>query len=372
MLRKLIKYFGLFLLVSITLSFTVLKGEDQHQNRTKESGIIFFGQEETRWTEKREVPLPLIIGQGVKEEPQLDSLNLGEDAIGPVMKMSPATTQPGCAYSSRFTRGMLIGDKALYEKGRAHYFKGDYEEAIQTFQKLIQEYPNSPWKGAAVYWMGEATFHQGKIDEAFSCFQKVVNEHPDNEWITYALYSCGWIQLKKEAYEEGHQFFYRAYDKSPSHPVAQSSLFWSGYCLYSLGRYTEATQEMDTLLQKYPKGVWRPEAEFLTGINYFKLRQFDKAADLFKSFSKKFLQHPLEESARYALAWSLVSLGQYTEGRKTFEEILLAFPGTRLSDPIFWGILKTYLENQEVENANHLYQRFLSQFLPSPWAEECL
>src|SRR3972149_2659101 len=108
MLKRLIKIFSLCLLISITLSFPILKGEGQHRNRTGAPEIIFFGKEETRWTEKREAPLPVIIGQGVKEEPQLGSLNRGEDTIGPVYKMSPTATQPGCAYSSRFTRGILV------------------------------------------------------------------------------------------------------------------------------------------------------------------------------------------------------------------------------------------------------------------------
>src|SRR4030042_6218483 len=177
MLKRLIKIFSLCLLISITLSFPVLKGEGQYRNRTGAPEITFFGKEETRWTEKREVPLPIVIGQGVKEEPQLGVLDLGEDTIGPVHKMSPTATQPGCAYSSRLTRGILVGDKALYEKGKYHYFKEDYEDAIQTFRKLIQEYPNSLLKGAAIYWMGEAAFPQTKIEEAFSYFQKVVEEN---------------------------------------------------------------------------------------------------------------------------------------------------------------------------------------------------
>ncbi len=197
MLRRLIKLFSSCLLISITLSFPVPKGEGQLRNRPGAPEITFFGKEETRWTEKREVPLPIVIGQGVKEEPQLGVLDLGEDTIGSVHKMSPTATQPGCAYSSRFTRGILVGDKDLYEKGRYHYFKEDYEVAIHTFRKLTQEYPNSSWKGSALYWMGEAAFHEGKIEEAFSYFQKVVEENPESEFYPYALYSCGWVQLKK-------------------------------------------------------------------------------------------------------------------------------------------------------------------------------
>jgi len=56
--------------------------------------------------------------------------------------------------------------------------------------------------------------------------------------------------------------------------------------------------------------------------------------------------------------------GQYPEGRRTFEDILLTYPGTKLSDPIFWGIVKAYLGADEVEKAMLLYQRFFHTFWP--------
>ena len=126
------------------------------------------------------------------------------------------------------------------------------------------------------------------------------------------------------------------------------------------------------LLQKYPSGKWRPEAEYLVGVSYFRIKVFKEATDQFKSFMNRFPKHPLEESAGYALAWSLVSLGKYSEGRKAFENILMSYPGTNLSDPIFWGVIKTYLGNDEVERAIYLHQRFLSHFLSSPWVEQSL
>src|SRR4030043_245808 len=150
--------------------------------------------------EKREIPLPILIAQGVKGEPHIGSFDLGEESIGPTQKMSPSTTQPGCAYTSRLTRGVtrvVKGDKALYEKGRYYYYHRDFEEAFETFQRLIRVYPQSPWRGAAFYWAGEATFHQGKTKEAFSYFQKVVDEDSGNEFYPYALYSSGWIQRNR-------------------------------------------------------------------------------------------------------------------------------------------------------------------------------
>ncbi len=127
---------------------------------------------------------------------------------------------------------------------------------------------------------------------------------------------------------------------------------------------------MSTLLQRYPAGKWRPEAEYLRGVSFFRLRNYAEAANLFKSFWRDYPRHPLIESTRYVSAWSLLYIGQHSEARKTFENMLLDYPGTRLSDPIFWGIVRTYLGAGDVEKALFLQQRFLSHFLKSPWVEQ--
>jgi TolA-binding protein len=192
MLNRLFKILGPYLLICLTFSFPIFKSQGQQRNHSKASEITFLGKEETKWIEKREIPLPVIIGQGVKEEPRVDSFDLREDSIGPMKKMSPSTIQPGCAYSSRFTIGIakaFVGVKALYERGRYQYFEGNYEEAISCFQKLIEEYPVHALTGSAIYWMGEANYRQGRDEEAFLQFSKVVEKHPGSEFYAYALYS---------------------------------------------------------------------------------------------------------------------------------------------------------------------------------------
>ena len=374
-LNKWIKGFSLLLLISLAFPPPPLFTQGQPRSRNEGPEITISSKDERRWTEKREIPLPLIVAQGIKEEPRIDSFPLREEAIGPMKKMSPSGMAPGCAYSRSFTTGIaraFVGDKALYEQGRYRYFEGNYEEAIHSFQKLVKEYPESALMGSALYWMGEAKFRQGDEKEAFFYFRRVVENYPGSEFDAYALYSCGWIQLEKMDFETGYRFFHQVPEKYSSHPIAESSLFWSGYCLYHLGRYGESRAEMEHLLKDYPAGKWRPEAEYLMGVSLFRLKKFTEAAQLFNGFWKQFPRHPLAESARYALAWSMISLGSFSEARRTFEVILLNYPGTKFSDPIYWGILQSYLGDREVEKALYLYQSFLSHFLPSPWIEQCL
>jgi TolA-binding protein len=151
--NKWIKGFNLLLLLSLAVVPPPLLTQGQPQSGVGGTEIVFSSKEEMKWTEKREVPLPLFMAQGMKEEPQIDTFPLRESAIGPMKKMSPSGMAPGCAYSGRFTTGLagtFVGDKALYEQGRYRYFEGKYEDAAASFQKLIKEYPESSWMGSVL------------------------------------------------------------------------------------------------------------------------------------------------------------------------------------------------------------------------------
>src|SRR4030042_361438 len=120
-LHKWIKGFSLLLLISFAFAPPPLFTQGTPRNRSEGSEIIFSSREERKWTEKREIPLPVVVAQGTKEEPRIDSFPLREEAIGPMKKMSPSGRAPGCAYSRGFTTGLaraFVGDKALYEQGR--------------------------------------------------------------------------------------------------------------------------------------------------------------------------------------------------------------------------------------------------------------
>ena len=69
MLKRLIKSISFFLLISITFSFPILRGEGQRQSYPVAPEITFFGKEETRWTENREIRKSKNTGAGQTAQP---------------------------------------------------------------------------------------------------------------------------------------------------------------------------------------------------------------------------------------------------------------------------------------------------------------
>jgi len=139
-----------------------------------------------------------------------------------------------------------LADDALWEVATTHYLNlYDIPTAIEFFQKLTEEYPDSPmspdahkylaeifdkdlnepssavlhWKSALEYdlpeeetneirlWMGDALFKKGEINEASEQYHLVRSEASKEEQVCQALLRTGIIFQVKKQFEESIEVF---------------------------------------------------------------------------------------------------------------------------------------------------------------------
>nr|2AVP_A Chain A, synthetic consensus TPR protein [Methanothrix harundinacea 6Ac] len=65
--------------------------------------------------------------------------------------------------------------EAWYNLGNAYYKQGDYDEAIEYYQKALELDPRS---AEAWYNLGNAYYKQGDYDEAIEYYQKALELDP--------------------------------------------------------------------------------------------------------------------------------------------------------------------------------------------------
>ena len=93
---------------------------------------------------------------------------------------------------------------ALFNKGQDAHERGDYETAIQNYEKALKLIPDFP---EAELQRGNAYQSLGKLDEAESSFRKAV-ELRDN-W-SLALANLGSVLVRKNNYPEAEKFLSQA------------------------------------------------------------------------------------------------------------------------------------------------------------------
>jgi len=84
-----------------------------------------------------------------------------------------------------------------YQKGRALYYLGRYDQAIVLFSAYADRVADGGRKSAALYWMGECLYSLGRLDSARSIFTTVVEKYPQSAKFEASSYRIALIDQKK-------------------------------------------------------------------------------------------------------------------------------------------------------------------------------
>lgn len=97
-------------------------------------------------------------------------------------------------------------DKVIYKLAISYMDQGDRENAKINFEKLTQEYPDSPIALEAHFRIGEYYFENRQFDEAVTHY-KLLLDHWDNPYYNMALYKLGWTYYNQANYSEAISTF---------------------------------------------------------------------------------------------------------------------------------------------------------------------
>lgn len=76
----------------------------------------------------------------------------------------------------------------LYDSALELYNKGEFEKAINTFEKFLNLYPFDELSDNALYWIGESYYSQKKFNDALVYFHRVITDFPNADKVPSALY----------------------------------------------------------------------------------------------------------------------------------------------------------------------------------------
>ncbi len=169
----------------------------------------------------------------------------------------------------------LLSDSDSLQLIGEYYFKrGYYDEALELFERLSQEYHS---KSEIYQKIGFCYQKQGDYAEALEAYLKAEIIAPDSFWTIRRIATC-YRNLKKP--EMALSYYLRAERMQPENLLVQMNI---GHCYVEQKDYDEALKyyfKVDYLDPKSEK-AWRPIAwcSFLTGKREQALRYYEKILD---------------------------------------------------------------------------------------------
>ncbi len=200
----------------------------------------------------------------------------------------------GCAWwSARETR--LSDPAALYRKGYDDYQRGRYEKAVESFQRLKEEYPLSDLAIRAELGVADAHFSMEEYGSAESDYETFVNLHPANENLPYAMYQIGMC----------HYLQILGIDRDQTETMSTVKEFEKLMTRFPTSRFS-------FLAEKKVKECKNrlAEHEFYIGKLYFRMKQYKAALRRFEHLSHNYANVGLDYKVKFYLEETRKKLAQ--------------------------------------------------------------
>jgi TolA-binding protein len=207
--------------------------------------------------------------------------------------------------------------------------KGNYDLAVEEWEKFLTQFPNDPLAVRARYYAGVCYLQLQQYDKAAAAFEKVRTDEPAFDQLEALSFNLGMTYLnaakKQEAGEKQKAEFEKAattfgdvVKKYPTGSKIADALYNQADSLYLAKNKEAAIPLWRQLVDKYTDSALRADALYNIGVTQQELNKPADAGKTYDEFLKSFAKdtHAAEVTLRKGM--TLYDQKQYAEAEKRF------------------------------------------------------
>jgi soluble lytic murein transglycosylase len=140
---------------------------------------------------------------------------------------------------------------ALFHAARALSRADRDREAIEWYQRLVAEFPRTPWAAEAQFLSGWLAFNLGDYQTAIPHFEATLDRYGKSEWVASTRWFLGFSYFLLGQHERALPHF-TALARNRDRLEGGQGRYWRGRALQELGRKDEANATYRELVAAYP------------------------------------------------------------------------------------------------------------------------
>lgn len=222
-----------------------------------------------------------------------------------VMTTSGCTRLKGMFKDEDANEGVPV--ETLYDKGHKSMRNGNWDSAVNTYKRLVAQYPYGPHTEQALMETAYAQFKMGNNEEAVSSIDRFIRTYPTHRHVAYLYYLRGLVNANRDTV-----FLQRVWRLDASRRDLATPL--QGYNDFSIvaerypnSRYAaDARQRMVALRNLFSRH------EIETALYYLRRDAWVAAATRAKYLIETYPQSEYQNDAVAVLAAAYTELGQDT------------------------------------------------------------
>ena len=236
------------------------------------------------------------------------------------------------AYVGFAADGAANVDDALMKAGLAHGRLRQSDEALAAYDRLLQDYTDSPHRLHAMFERGQLLMEAGASDEATTAFETLLATDPDSRFAPFAYRHLGSLAQRAGDLDRAAVFLAKAAELGGNDFSAGVLVDRAGVLL-SLGQYEEAFELASEAVDGSTEASVRARADATRAIALSRLGRHEDALGVMSSIggrARAAMPRATRDSLVYEEARCLRATGSDTDARERYTTIIDADKEPRL------------------------------------------
>ncbi|MCA9296371.1 MAG: tetratricopeptide repeat protein, partial [Phycisphaerales bacterium] len=224
-------------------------------------------------------------------------------------------------------------------------------EALASFERFLEQYPDSPHRAQAMFERGQALVMLERFDEAEAVFTAFMQEYSDTSFAPHALNHLGTIAQRAERHEDAAKYFAQVAELAPSLDIVPETMFQRGQSLLAARRLADAEAVLTQMLEAYPNAARAASASALRAIAVARQGRQDDALTMINGVEQKYMSEldaSLRGSLLYEKAWCQRGRDDLLGAESTYQQLI----GIKDAGPLR---LHAMLERAEIQAADERF-----------------
>ncbi|HSF30063.1 MAG TPA: tetratricopeptide repeat protein [Candidatus Tectomicrobia bacterium] len=252
-------------------------------------------------------------------------------------------------------------ETTLMKRAFALYQRRDFANAAADLERLLRQFPTSPYAAEAAFWLGESRFYNRQYRQALQAYLQVPRDsarYPD------ALYGRGWVHYQGNDWPKAVPEFEQVVRQYPQAPIRPEALYRLGEVQFNLKSSDKAIAIYQQLLREYPQERLAPNARFRIGWVRYKAGDNEQAIRDLSELVRQHPDHPIAAEAHYWLGMAHIGEKQLDEARAQFERVLALQPAADIASPAILRLGDTLYNQGKYTQAIDAYARLTTGGTP--------
>ncbi|MBD3272536.1 MAG: tetratricopeptide repeat protein, partial [Elusimicrobia bacterium] len=261
----------------------------------------------------------------------------------------------------------IYHEKGLYLMTVAYFDLKRYAEIVTHVYQMLKIAPtsSSPWQAGTYYWVAEAYYQLGEYEMARQMYEMVNKNYRNTEYIPYVLLGIAACYARLGEYDRSIEMQAKAmeYSQEMENPeVKKSAVLDTADVLFNKREYEKAVNYYDEFVRKNPDDPRAEKALFQQGLALYRLEYFSEAIKKWSYLANHHRDSSYAPEAVFQTGRTYFGLGRYAEAIRTFQKLIDVYPRSGFTRDATLQLGQCYFNAGDIDQAILQYRAYLEKY----------